>query len=292
MRAAGCAALGLALACAPLRYDADLPAHGTWADCPGAPPPAQPLRALVVAVEMSGVTRLPSGFDVDGDGAVGLDNQGWLPRSAKETWSSDPEDSVLHAQLAAVRALLADPGLAGTAVGLVAWAGNVDPRGLPRGERVDDALVLTRVLPRHALVADELERIQKRGSRGGANLAAAIQQGARLLSDHAAGSEPPAPGGTLLVLGRGAPTLPHGNGLVADAADLDAAQAAARAAHAQGVALHAALFGADGGEGAFLEDLTACVGGRVARVGPLDDALANGLARLLVGPPPPAPAGE
>jgi hypothetical protein len=233
---------------------------------------------------------------VDGDGAVGLDNQLWLPgrkplprlQAEPESWSTDPEDSVLHAELAAARALLADTGLSGTAVGLVAYAGNLDSQGLPRGDDSADAMVLTSVIPRHALVRDDLERIQRRGSRGGANLAAAIEAGAQLLAAYGAASDPPQTGGTLLLLGLGAPTLPGGNGLVRDAEDQDAAQAAAVAAQRQGVALRAALFAGGEEELHFLDELTGCVGGRAARLGPFGENLQDGLARLLIE----APAAE
>ena len=61
---------------------------------------------VMLAIDVSASTRSASGVDVDGDGVVGVNpNLELLPPTAysADTLSSDPQDSILHAEVAAAR---------------------------------------------------------------------------------------------------------------------------------------------------------------------------------------------
>lgn len=217
----------------------------------------------MVAVDVLEATKAASGIDADGDGVVGEDTQGWyLPRQAQTpTWSTDPGDGVLEAELVGAGALFAEPALAEVPIGLVAHAAPVHPgTGFRVGDESRDAwLVVGPTLDRAAL-ARGLAKLRRRGSRGVTNLAAASAESARVADEagHA--------GATLLVLAASYPTPPHGNGWSIDREDLDAAKEAALSARARGSTVHLAPFGADAPERGFARELSACAGGRTVLV--------------------------
>jgi hypothetical protein len=249
----------------------------------GAPAPAGGLpSAVVVAVDVSETTKAPSGIDADGDGVVGEDTQGWyLPRQAQTpTWSTDPGDSVLEAELAGASALFAEPALAEVPIGLVAYASRVHPgTGFRLGDGSRDAwLVVAPTVDRDAL-AHGLAKLRRRGSRGVTNLAAAIALSVRTAdeSEHA--------GAALLVLAASYPTLPHGNGWTIDREDLDAAKDAALSARVRGSLLHLALFGDDAPERGFAWELARCAGGRTVLVRRGEKHPSGALRGLLVPEP-------
>jgi len=95
-------------------------------------PWAQPLEPVevFVLIEASESTRRPSGWDVDGDGEVGFDPYRVLPGLEPGALRcTDPEDSVLHAELAAAARLL-DHVQAGTdRVGLAFFSQDAVPDG-------------------------------------------------------------------------------------------------------------------------------------------------------------------
>lgn len=76
---------------------------------------------ILIAIDVSGSTQQPSGLDVDGDGDVGLPFD-WLGG----VLSSDPDDSILAAEVKAVRMLVdrLEPGLGPTRVGLLTFSGS------------------------------------------------------------------------------------------------------------------------------------------------------------------------
>lgn len=83
----------------------DLPVWG-HAQLPGQPDP-EPLDVFVL-LDVSYETRGPSGRDVDGDGEVGFDPHRLLPDLGPDDLRcTDPEDSILEAEVAAVHRLLA-----------------------------------------------------------------------------------------------------------------------------------------------------------------------------------------
>lgn len=210
----------------------------------GGPDPAcaemrsAPLRLdLAIAVDVSGSARAASGIDVDGDGVVGrnprLDARLATGQPA-EVLSTDPGDSVLAAEIAAVRALLARlrAEAADVRLAVVAFAGNADPEtGLQTGPPEANAELLA---PLGSLDTAEaaLAAIARRGATGGTDFAAAIRSARAALCD-----SPARPGAErrLLLLTDGVPSLPYGLVNRVDPSDVSAALTAARQAQACGI---------------------------------------------------------
>jgi hypothetical protein len=217
--AAGLAALALTAAGAPAR---------------GADPTA-PRLDLALAIDVSGSAAAASGIDVDGDGTIGVDprlDARLDGRYGKEVRSTDPDDSVLAAELAAVRALLAGLRGADVRVAVVAFSGNADPeQGTQLGPAQDNARLLAPLGPLDAAGA-ALDEIARRGPAGGTDFSAAIRAARAALCDA------PARAGAerrLLFLTDGVPSLPYGFVTRTDPSDVSVALSAAREAQACGV---------------------------------------------------------
>ncbi len=164
----------------------------TGAACAGAGPPPEPrpLAAdapicpsggalppmdVVVAIDTSRSTRDPTGLDIDGDGRVG--------EFRRSRWT-DRGDSVLAAQVAAVRRVVRATQGSGVRFAVVAYAGRqervledsttqfVDRRDAKlRAELTSDVVVLERAL----------EALQRRGSNGYSSFAPPMQLALRAL---------------------------------------------------------------------------------------------------------------
>src|SRR5690606_2590766 len=62
---------------------------------------------VMIVLDVSASTRYPSGIDVDGDGQVGVNPQlELIPGYPGDVENTDPDDSILHAEAAAARALV------------------------------------------------------------------------------------------------------------------------------------------------------------------------------------------
>jgi hypothetical protein len=203
---------------------------------------------VMIVIDISASTKVASGVDVDGDGHVGLNPQlELLPPGAysEDVLSTDPEDSVLAAQIAAARMLLENLDSRRVRVGLISFGGEVDPQ---TGERLrpdqKDAWVEVPFTHDYDRVRRALVGVQARGARGATNFAA----GVRLAITELAGL----PGAqsaardarkVVLFLTDGTPTLPIGKGNVADPGDVEAAVNAARLAHKAGILINTYALG-------------------------------------------------
>jgi hypothetical protein len=204
---------------------------------------------VMLAIDVSASTRASSGVDVDGDGVVGFDPpQGLLPPTAYsgETLSSDPEDSILYAEVAAARALIERLDTRRVRVGVLSFAGEVDPT---TGERkhIDqqDAWVDAPLTADLAQIHRTLDALLARGARGATNFAAGVRLAVRELSGLAgarSGARPDAKK-VILFLTDGAPTLPTGRGNQIDAGDSEAAVRAAEVAHRAGITINSYALG-------------------------------------------------
>ena len=159
----------------------------------------QPARYDVfIVLDVSESTKAPCGVDLDGDGVIGLNPQFELGNTyPPEVVSTDPQDTVLHAEIQAARTLLRSLDPRRVRVGVISFAGEVDPITLQR-RRIDqaDAWLDVPLTDDYALVNRALTAILARGARGATNFAAAVRLvitelsgvgGAR--SVHAAGRE-------------------------------------------------------------------------------------------------------
>jgi len=98
---------------------------------------------VMLVIDVSESTKNASGTDLDGDGVVGIDPrfelvpQGTYP---PEVVSTDPQDTVLHAEVQAARALLRSLDPRRVRVGVISFAGEVDPTTLKRRRREPNGL--------------------------------------------------------------------------------------------------------------------------------------------------------
>ena len=84
---------------------------------------------VMLVIDVSQSTREPSGADVDGDGDLGFDPQLELVEPGKyadDVRCTDPDDSILHAEVVAATALLDTLESDRVRVGVVSFAGEMD----------------------------------------------------------------------------------------------------------------------------------------------------------------------
>ncbi len=147
---------------------------------------------LVIALDLSASTLLPSGHDIDGDGIVGQLRKGALrhggARQRPKRWTTDPGDTIARAELLAARRLLRRLDERWTRVALVTFAGT--PRVRARLGHPDDALMA-------------LDRVKVTHNRSGTNFSSAIRVGIRALRN-----SPPDRERILVILSDGYPTAP------------------------------------------------------------------------------------
>jgi hypothetical protein len=178
---------------------------------------------------------------VDGDGEVGFNpQQELLPPGAYPAGmlSTDPEDTVLHAEAAAARALLAGLDSRRVRVGLLTFAGEVDPStGQRRSVNQQDAWLEVPLTHDFESVRRAIDAVVVRGPSGATNFSAGIRLGVTELAN-LPGARSTARGGAqgvMLFLTDGVPSLPIGSGAVTDPGDIEAAISAAGLAKTAGI---------------------------------------------------------
>jgi Mg-chelatase subunit ChlD len=161
---------------------------------------------VVVVIDTSFSTHAPANADIDGDGLVGARlGTRWLPFLA---WllpmgNTDPDDSVLAAEVEATRTLLHQLDPQTTRVGVVSFSGNGRDAG--RDARVEAALSSD-----YARVERALDRLLEAGPNGRTNIRDGIQVAAtELAGGPDAFSETRADARkVMLFMSDGRPTLP------------------------------------------------------------------------------------
>ncbi len=202
---------------------------------------------LVIVLDLSVSTRLPSGVDVDGDGRVGKSapeiREDYWGSAAPEKLCDDLEDTIAAAELAAARRLLAILDPRATRVGIVAFGDDgvlEAPVGSSR-PKLEAAL--------HALDG-------KHGWYGGTNYAGALRTALRALAE--APRDERERRRTITFLSDGFPTLPLPP---KDRPPREARLAAAEAAAAQ-VKIEVFALGTDAIRGEeILRDVATATGG-------------------------------
>lgn len=178
----------------------------------GAPPAP---RDVVVAIDTSRSTVEASGADIDGDGVLGEPERA-LQRAGLPVPSTDPDDSILAAEVAAARRIVEGLDLGVDRVGVVAFAG--ERRGLAFWRRPVSARTLAAPTRDADAVRAALDAIAGAEPRGGTDFASAIDEILSVSGERARGE--PEPGGARLVqvylFTDGQPTLPLGADRLAD----------------------------------------------------------------------------
>lgn len=205
---------------------------------------------VILTIDVSHSTNAASGLDVDGDGVLGVNPHfELLPPGAyaSNVLSTDPGDSVLNAQVQAARALLdaLDPDR--VRVGVVTFAGEVNPiTGMRKRVDQEDAFLAVPLTADFELVGKALGAILARGSRGATNYAAGVRIAVRELAGLTGAQSQPRDRvrRVILFLSDGSPTLPVGKGDVVDPGDQEAAIRAAGLAHQAGISINTYALGA------------------------------------------------
>jgi hypothetical protein len=164
---------------------------------------------IMFVVDTSHSTADPAGSDIDGDGKVGQRRGWWLLRYFGRLLplpSNDRGDSVLAAEVQAVRTLLSQLDPRTTRVGLVTFAGDSDPMTL-------DAYTEVPLTVEYEKIDDALGDILRRDSQGLTNMVAGLNLGMiELLGTQSAYSTPREGSRRIvLFLTDGQPTLPIEN---------------------------------------------------------------------------------
>jgi hypothetical protein len=204
---------------------------------------------VMIAIDVSQSTREASGADVDDDGEIGEDpHLGlYLPGEyPDEVRSTDPDDTILAAEVKAARALLESVDSKRVRVGLLTFSGEVDPttgRQISRNQR--DAELEVELTQDYARVRRALDRVAARPPRGATNFAAGIRLATQELAglSGAVSSARPDTKKVILFLTDGTPSFPAGQASVSDPGDLEAAVNAAQVAQAAGIRINTYALG-------------------------------------------------
>jgi hypothetical protein len=204
---------------------------------------------VMLVIDVSYSTRNPSGIDVDEDGELGFNpaNELVAPGTYPEDLvCTDPDDTILAAEVHAARTLLEELDPQHTRVGVIAFSGESDPktgRRLRRDQR--DAWVETPLTDDFSAVRAALGRIRAAGPQHATNFAAAIRLSVtELVGLSGAQSAPRSEAKhVVLFLTDGEPSFPYGRASISDPEDTEAAISAARLAHKAGVMINTYALG-------------------------------------------------
>jgi hypothetical protein len=204
---------------------------------------------VMIVLDVSGSTKVVSGVDVDGDGQVGFNPQLELVEPGRyppDMQSTDPEDTILAAEVTAARALVSNLDGERVRVGVISFSGEMNPL---TGERMrwdqQDAWLEVALTSDFGRVRAAVEAILARGPHGGTNFAAGLRLAVRELAGLSGARSQPRPAAkkVVLFLTDGLPTFPIGTGSVPDPGDTEAALSAARLAHKAGITINTYALG-------------------------------------------------
>ena len=204
---------------------------------------------VVIALDTSHSTRFPSGIDIDEDAEVGFNpnNELIAPGSyPDDVVCSDPDDTILAAEVKAARYLVEVLSAGRTRVGVIAFSGDVDPKtGEQRSRSQKDAWVEVPLTRDFDAVYRSLDAVLEKGPHGATNYAAAVQLSVVELAGLPGAASEKREGAKKIVLflTDGVPTFPFGKGVVADVEDTEVAINAARLARKAGITINTYAIG-------------------------------------------------
>lgn len=203
---------------------------------------------VMIVVDMSGSTSDPSGIDVDGDGNIGFDPRlelvapGTYPAGLKNT---DPDDSILAAEIKAASALIENLDPTRVRVGVVSFSGMANNAGFRASEDQQDAWLECPLTSEFGVAQAALINLLARGPHGGTNFGAGVNLAVRELAG-LFGAKSVARTDTkkiIMFLTDGNPTFPVKSMTVSDPGDIDFALNAARVAHQAQVTINVYALG-------------------------------------------------
>jgi hypothetical protein len=195
---------------------------------------------VMIVLDVSGSTKYPSGVDVDEDGEVG-ETRTSMMAVLPDVANTDPDDSVLAAEIQAANALIDGLNPQRVRVGVVSFSGEVDPAtGRRKSPDQQDAFLEHPLSHDFASVRRALEAVGLRGASGGTNMEAGLKLSLRELAGLPGAQSEPKRGTkpVILFLTDGKPSLPYGLANAEDEADIEAVVDAARLAKTAGVLIN------------------------------------------------------
>lgn len=202
---------------------------------------------VMLVLDISQSTGVASGTDIDGDGEVGIDPRELPPGIfARGTLSSDPEDSVLHAEIRAAEELMRELDPERVHFGLITFSGDFDPStGRRRRANQVDAWLEVALTPSYEHVRGAMNQVLMRGPRGATNFAEGIRLAVRELAGLPGAYSHARPDAKKLILflTDGAPTFPVGRASQVDPGDVEAAIGAAALAARAGIPINTYAIG-------------------------------------------------
>jgi Mg-chelatase subunit ChlD len=206
---------------------------------------------VMIVLDVSKSTQLASGVDVDEDGEIGEDpHQGLFAPGEypDDVYSTDPDDTILHAEVKAANILLDGLDPSRVRVGLVTFSGAVDPlTGTQYSRTQFDATLQVPLTGNFGQIRSALRRVLAAGPNGATNFADGLRLATKELAGLSGATSEPRPGArpVILFLTDGVPSFPTGQATVSDPGDLEAAVAAARVAQAAGIRVNTYAVGPD-----------------------------------------------
>jgi von Willebrand factor type A domain-containing protein len=194
---------------------------------------------VMIVIDISGSTEYPSGIDVDGNGVIGQTERSVTP-GVDDTPNTDPNDSILAAEVAAAKSLLSGLDPSRVHVGVASFSGEIDPTTGRGVNAANDAQLELPLSADFNAARGALEAIKLRGADGGTNMQAGVKLALRELAGlPGCRSQPRANAKkVILFLTDGRPSLPFGLANVEDKEDELAAIDAASLAKVAGVMLN------------------------------------------------------
>ncbi len=194
---------------------------------------------VIFVLDVSGSTKYPSGIDVDGDGTVGETRASFVP--GVDIKNTDPEDSILAAEVNAARSMIQGLNPERVHVGLITFSGEVDPRTYEQ-KSVDqaNAWLEQALTSEYARVDAALQAVALRQPSGGTDMQAGIKLAVRELGGLVGALSKPRRDSkkVILLLTDGRPSFPAGKSDVEDPDDIEMTIDAARTAKAGNIMIN------------------------------------------------------
>jgi len=206
---------------------------------------------VMIVMDVSKSTQNASAADVDEDGVLGEDPHLGLYAPGEypdDVYSTDPEDTILHAEVRAAQTLLDGLDVRRVRVGLITFSGEVDPAtGRQKSPDQHDATLEVPLTQDYAQLRAALRRVLAQGPNGATNFAAGLRLATQELAGLSGAVSSKRPGARLvtLFLTDGVPSFPAGLATESDPGDLEAAVAAARVAQTAGIRINTYAVGPD-----------------------------------------------
>ncbi|MCP5055246.1 MAG: VWA domain-containing protein [bacterium] len=206
---------------------------------------------VMLVLDVSRSTQTACGADVDGDGEIGEDPHQGLYAPGEfpdDVYSTDPEDTVLHAEVLAARTLVEGLDSKRVRVGLITFSGEVDPTtGKRRAPEQHDAELRVPLTNDHGSLLTALDDVLREGPHGATNFAAGIRLATQELAGMSGAKSRPADRHkkVMLFLTDGIPSFPAGRADTQDPEDMEAAVRAARVSQTAGIRINSFALGTD-----------------------------------------------